>query len=226
MGTEIRKQRLRTLEKEIRDNFESFVRTGNALMTIRDEGLYEEAGYDKWSHYLDKRVGLEFGIEKTQAKRLIQCAEIRPKLPKLNSSPRGGSKPGWTFRAVKEFARMVPQCEAEPRKKDYAAFSKVDAKRVAKAAVKYADGTPVNSSHVRKAIDADLGVSRKPKAQVAAPKIDAKDYLRRKTDTIKGITENITGFLATYWTQLEKDDPQLVKDFATACSDLAELMAE
>ena len=37
-----RKQRLRTLENQIRSNYEAFVATGFALKEIRDEELYKE----------------------------------------------------------------------------------------------------------------------------------------------------------------------------------------
>src|SRR6516165_627391 len=100
-----RKQRLQALEKQIRENYEAFVKTGFALMEIRDEKLHLEAGFDSWDRYLKERVGNEFGIEMRQAQKFIACAQIRPKLPDISRSQlrENGEAVEWGIEAVYEF---------------------------------------------------------------------------------------------------------------------------
>jgi hypothetical protein len=81
-----RKQRLRTLENQIRKDDETFVAIGFALKEIRDHELYKEDGFDTWDRYLKERVGHVFGIEETQARKLIACAQIRTKLPEVSNT--------------------------------------------------------------------------------------------------------------------------------------------
>jgi hypothetical protein len=235
-----RTQRLWTLENRIRKNFESFVQTGMDLKEIRDDELFKEGGFEKWSHYLKQRVGEEFGIEKSQAQKLIQCAEIRPKLPDLDSVHRGGPNSEWSQKAVVEFGRLVPERDDDDRKKDYAALRKSDASRVAKAAIKLAeqeaaekdvepDSVAVTSMHVRKAVDADLGIDRSQKAvETRREREDSKpelaDYLRRTIGYIQGTTENLLEVPADAWKLLEEREPDLAERLATVCDELAELM--
>ncbi|HUW30158.1 MAG TPA: hypothetical protein VM223_00945 [Planctomycetota bacterium] len=235
-----REQRLRTLENRIRKNFESFVQTGMDLKEIRDDELFKEDGFEKWEHYLKQRVGEDFGIEKSQVRRLIQCAEIRPKLPDMENHPRAGDSPGWSQTAVLEFGRLVPDRDDDARKKDYAALRKNDAARVAKAAVKLAEeeaaakgkdseAVAVTSMHVRKAVDADLGINRAEKArETKRQREDAgkklEDYLRSRIGLIEGISENLTEVPEDSWKLLEESEPGLAECLATACDDLAELL--
>src|SRR6516164_9199212 len=46
-----RKQRLRTLENEIRKGMEEFYYTGMKLKEIRDDELYKEDGFETWERY-------------------------------------------------------------------------------------------------------------------------------------------------------------------------------
>lgn len=46
-----RKQRLRTLENEIRTEMEEFYHTGQKLKEIRDDELYKEDGFETWEKY-------------------------------------------------------------------------------------------------------------------------------------------------------------------------------
>ncbi len=235
-----RKQRLRTLENSIRKNFESFVQTGMALREIRDDELFKEDGFEKWEHYLKQRVGDQFGIEMRHAQRLIQCAEIRPKLPDAKNLPSSSGCSGWSQLAVLEFGRLVPEREDDNRKKDYAALRKSDAARVAKAAISIAEqdaakkdtepeAVVVTSMHVRKAVDADLGIDRAAKAQETKRQRDESrpelpGYLRAKMGMIEGITENLSEVPADSWKLLEESEPGLAERLATACDHLAELL--
>ena len=115
-----RKQRLRTLENQIRKNWEGFVLTGVALKEIRDDELFAEAECDSWGQYLSQRVTKVFGIASSQAKELIVCAEIRPKLPEISAAP--AAEVGWTAKAVYQFRRLAPQDENHSQRFDYSRF--------------------------------------------------------------------------------------------------------
>ncbi len=108
VAVSLRKQRLRALESQIRENYEAFVLTGFALMEIRDDELYKEDGFLNWMAYRTTRIGEEFGIDKSHADRLIVCAQVRRKLP---SSPPGGGEEGWSQLELLELARLAPISE-------------------------------------------------------------------------------------------------------------------
>src|SRR5262245_16029502 len=105
LATVSRKQRLLTLESQIRKDYEAFVRTGFALIEIRDDQLYKEGGFDTWDAYLTVRVAKDFGIRRTQAYQLIACSQIRTKLPELPDGISGvpDKQEGWSQLAVLEF---------------------------------------------------------------------------------------------------------------------------
>src|SRR5262245_21301728 len=122
-----RKQRLRTLENQIRKDYEAFVATGFALKEIRDDRLYEEDGYATWDAYLKEQVGMNFGIEKTYANRLISAAQIRTKLPELSGTTV--SNKSWAVSAVNAFGRLAPQDEDHEQRRDYDRLNKRDVER-------------------------------------------------------------------------------------------------
>lgn len=221
-----RNQRLRALENRIRKNLEEFMQTGADLREIRDDRLYEEDGFESWEQYLTERVGEEFGVERAHACKLIQCAEIRPKLPDLNNVSRGRHSAGWSQKAVLEFSRLVPEDGQDGRKKDYSRLRKQDAARVAKRAMEMAGDKPVTSSDVRRAVDADLGIDRAAKAKETrkardeADGVRLEDYLRSKADLFDGIRECLAEIPAGAWELLEQIDPGLVRRVATAAADL------
>jgi len=225
-----RKQRLQTLENQICKNYEAFVATGRALKEIRDDELYRENGHDTWESYLKNRVAEEFGIESTHARRLIQAAAIRPKLPNLR--PRAvDNSVQWSQRAVLEFARLAPNDEsASGHPKDISSLRKQDVTRVANEAIKIAkeQNKPLNSAIVRQAVDNDLGVDRSKKARKTKSKqnngIDLDHYIKSKIGQIEAITEHLAVVPASAWTLLDDRDPGLAKRLAEVCDELAGLL--
>ena len=223
-----RKQRLRTLENQIRKNYETFVATGNALKEIRDDELYRENGYETWDAYLKQRVGEEFGIEKSHVYRLIQCSTIRTKLPDPFSPT--GEKAEWSQKAVNEFARLADVTEERGNPRDVSSLRKQDVSRVAKEAIKIAkeQDKPVTAAIVRQAVDADLGVDRSAKAKQTKERndngIELDHYIKSKIGQIEAITEHLAGVPASGWKLLEERDPGLAERLAEACEELAELM--
>lgn len=228
-----RKQRLRTLENNIRSNYEKFVSTGNALKEIRDDRLYEADGFPTWDAYLKQRVGEDFGIEARQVYTLIQASTLRPKLPDLPKGLHRGaeSEPTqWSQKAVAEFARLAPEATTERGKiRDVASLRKQDVQRVAKRAVEKAKelGKPVTAAIVREAVNEDLGIKPKPQSK-PEPKqdfgIDLPVYLKNKIGQLEGIIELLAEVPADGWKQLEKSEPQLAERLATVCDQLAALL--
>jgi hypothetical protein len=106
-----RRECLRVLESQIRQDYEAFVATGFDLKEIRDDGLCREGGFESWEQYLKERVGKAFGVEKTQANTLITCAQVRVKLDERHAGHDGGS---WSQRELLELARLAPRDKSKP----------------------------------------------------------------------------------------------------------------
>jgi hypothetical protein len=79
-----KQQRLRTLEKNIRDEAAKIQSSGLAigqyLMEIRDDHLWKD-DFESWNQYLKERAGELVGKSFLQAARLISAAEIAKRLP-------------------------------------------------------------------------------------------------------------------------------------------------
>ena len=73
--TEIEKAELETLEGIIGRSVKSFVDVGNALLTIRDQGLYRE-GHKTFNDYCKAK----WGMGKTYANRLIVGSQVAENL--------------------------------------------------------------------------------------------------------------------------------------------------
>jgi hypothetical protein len=102
-----RKQGLRTLENQIRKDYEAFVATGFALKEIRDDELYKEDGFDTWERYC--REWWEWSS--SYVLKLITASEYRQNLP----SPSGNRTSGpteWSERSVRELTRIEDKREA------------------------------------------------------------------------------------------------------------------
>jgi hypothetical protein len=187
-----RKERLRTLEAQLREDYEAFVRTGFALKEIRDDHLYEEAGFDSWERYLKDRVGDEFGIERRQAFNLIAFAQIRLRLPdppdlcsvlhKPGSDLPNGAPPEkppeWSQRAVLEFRRLAPKAEGvNGQPYDLDKLHKGDVERVAGKVIQHCqkENVKLTAPVVRKFVDKDLGIDRVAQAAETRQKREEQD---------------------------------------------------
>jgi len=217
-----RKQRLRTLEKEIRSGMEEFYYTGMKLKEIRDNKLYKEDGFETWARYCRERW--EWSDER--ARQLIVASEYREKLPEPPKSASNKEAPTtcWTEASIRQLTRI-------PDKKQAAKVAAKVVKAVEqseKQTAKNPDVKPIklSSSTVRKFVDEDLGI--KPKAkQPPKPQQTGRDlacYLRSRAGQIEGITDNLAEVSADIWKLLEDDEPGLVERLATACDDLAALL--
>jgi len=68
-----------------------------ALMEIRDNDLYKEAGYTSWQKYLtDNEAKFGIGSER-QANRYIAAARVMPALPQTRTAASGS---GWAEATV------------------------------------------------------------------------------------------------------------------------------
>lgn len=215
IATASRKQRLRTLEKEIRSGMEEFYYVGQKLKEIRDDELYKEDGFETWESYCRERW--EWSRDYTY--KLIAASEYREKLP----APTSGIH-SWSERSVRELTRI-------PDKKQAARVAKkivAEVERSEKQAAKNPDVKPLklSSSTVRKFVDDDLGIKSKPKPKPdrVANGIAHADYIRSKIGLIEGITEVLADLPADSWKWLEVNEPGLAERLAAACDALASLM--
>lgn len=216
-----RKQRLRTLEKAIRQGMEEFYYTGMKLKEIRDDELYKEDGFATWEAYCRKRW--EWGAD--YARKLIRAADYRdalPSAPKAKSKTDTNSIGQWSELSVRELTRI-------PNKRQAARVAQKIVKEVEKSR-KQAAADPgvkplnLSASTVRKFVDEDLGVDRAAKAKQtkqAEKRPELRDYLDRKTGTIEGVLEALQQVPKDAWLWLNEDNPQLVKRLITACNSLA-----
>jgi hypothetical protein len=242
---ESRKQRLRTLENQIRKNYEAFVQTGFALKEIRDDLLYKEDGFETWDQYLNERVAEDFGIEERQVFNLIACAQVREKIPETFCSVL--QKEGLTQRELLEFARLAPKDEEAPgRPYDFGKLNRRDVERVANKVVKHCKQEEVKptSTVVRKFVDEELGIDRAAQAkETKRQREEEQEELDRKLeeennpDAEKFFNDTIIRMKldaialrdrmeedAEGWKQWRSENPGLVKRLTTACKDLADLL--
>ena len=221
-----RKQRLRTLEKEIRSGMEEFYYTGMKLKEIRDDELYKEDGFDTWERYCKERW--EWGSN--YVSKLIKASEYREKLPDLsgNRTSSTGSHPEWSEATVRELTRIDD-------KRDAARVAAKVVKAVEqseKEASRNPDVKPLKltASVVRKFVDEDLGVDRAAKSQQTKrqreeeSKPELRQFLVDLTGRIEAETEKLEELPMEAWTLLSEDSPKVVKRLIAACESLAGLL--
>jgi len=228
--TKDRKQRLRTLENNIRKCADSIqtngLEVGRDLIKIRDEELWRESPDQSWNEYLKKTAGELVGKSPSRAAILIQAAEIAKRLPESRST--GNSR--LTLKQLKEVGRLAPDKPKVTggRGKDYSKLKKQDVARVLKNAEKLSGSEKPSARHIRRAVDTDLGVDRAAKAKATKAKrdrgIDLHDYIQRTIGTIEGATELFSDVPADGWTLLAESHPNLAERLAAACDELAGLL--
>jgi hypothetical protein len=222
-----RKQRLRTLENDIRKAASEIQKNGleigRYLCEIRDDELWGES-HESWNQYLKEMAEDLVGKTFSQAAYLIRAAEISKKLP-VNSSI---DRTNISATALGELARLAPVGKKEEgagQAKDYSKIRTQDVARVLDRAAKIADSDTPSVRDVRKAVDIELGIDRTPKREEPEQLgIDLPVYLNQKIGQIEGIIELLADVPAGGWKQLEKSHPQLAKRLATVCDNLAELL--
>jgi len=189
-----RKQRLRACESVLLEHMEEFVRVGMALKEIRDDRLYEVDGHASFKAYL-KSAGNRFGIKQAHAYRLMEAAELRMKLPVLQT---GESR--WTEGSVRELKRL-----GSPN------LAKSVAGTIVKEAEK--DGKKLTSGLVRKHVDQRLGVSRKPKP---AKLPEFSDIIFRWVGRLSGLADLLDSVPQKGLNYFAKNEPEMTKDLVDA----------
>ncbi len=227
--TASRKQRLRTLENQIRKNAEAIqkngLQIGRDLIEIRDQELWVEE-YESWNQYLKDMANELVGKSFSQSANLIKAAEISKKLPGQISPD---VKTNLNASHLSELGRLAPTSGKQGERgaeKDYSRLRKQDVARVLKKAVEIADSETPSVRDIRKAVDHDLGIDRSEKAKEAKRQredngVDLRAYIDGKIGTIEGILEVLQPIPEDAWLLLIEDNPQLVKRLTTACTSLA-----
>jgi hypothetical protein len=233
-----RKQRLRTLENDIRKNAESIqkngLQIGRDLIEIRDNELWKD-DYESWNQYLKEMAEGLVGKSFSQSSNLIRAAEIYKKIPEHISSVDCTNLSATSITELSRLAPTVGKSGSRGAEKDYSAIRPKDVERVLKRATEIAKQSAPEGKQkevtpsvrdVRKAVDVELGIDRKPKSD--EPKqdngIELHVYLNQKIGQIEGIIELLADVPADGWKQLEKSNPQLAERLATVCDQLAELL--
>ncbi len=208
-----RKQRLRTLEKEIRSGMEEFYYTGMKLKEIRDDHLYKEDGFQAWEKYCKER----WELGKSQVYSLIKASEYREKIS--DSSSAGHT---WSHRAVTELTRIPDKRQAVRVAKQV--IQEVEKSEKAAKQDKTLKPIKLSSSTVRKAVDKDLGVKRgqEKKQPKVEPTFD--QYLLAETGNLLGLVKILKGVSEDSWKLLDEAKPQSIKHLITACDSLAEFL--
>jgi hypothetical protein len=233
--TASRKQRLRTLENNIRKAAEEIQKNGleigRDLCEIRDDELWKEE-HESWNEYLKERAEELVGKSFSQAARLIQAAEISKRIPedlsRINATELGPTH-------LQELGRLAPsvgQGDGKGVEKDYSKLRTQDVKRVLKAATEMAGGEAPSVRDIRKAVDADLGVDRTAKAketkrqreEESTPElhhflIDMTGRLEAEVEMLGEVADS-----ADAWKLLRKEHPGVMKRFIAACDSLADLI--
>lgn len=220
-----KKQRLRALEKEIREASERMQKNGfevgRYLCEIRDECLWEEE-FESWNQYLRDRAVDLVGKSFSQAARLIQAAEVKKRIPANRIDAITPSH-------VLEIARLAPNVgkESGGHEKDLSGLRKQDVERVLKHAEKIAGNESPSVSHVRQAVDHDLGIDRATKSRETKAKdngIDLRDYIAARIGVVEAIREALEKIPDDAWERFNDDNPRLVKRLTTACKSLTEFL--
>jgi hypothetical protein len=221
-----RKQRLRTLENEIRQGMEEFYHIGMKLKEIRDDELYKEDGFADFLTYCHDR----FDWKKTYVYDVIKSSEYRAALPSPRIAENGeeSEKKGWTEWSVRELRRI------EDKKQAARVAAKVvkAVEQSEKAAAKDPDVKPIKltAATVRKFVDEDLGVNRTARAKETKrqreeqSKIDLTRFLMDLTGRIEANTDTLQGVPKDAWTLLDEDSPDVIKRLIAACNSLVTLL--
>jgi hypothetical protein len=233
-----RKQRLRTLENDIRKNAESIqkngLQIGRDLIEIRDNELWK-GDYESWNQYLKAMAEDLVGKSWARSLDLIEAAEVRKRIPETFSSDVTTELQASHLNELSRLAPTKQKDSGAGREKDWSKLRKQDVERVLKRATEIAKQSAPEGKQkeitpsvrdVRKAVDVELGIDRTTKRDEPKqdPGIDLHVYLNQKIGQIEGIIELLADVPADGWKQLEKSNPQLAERLATVCDQLAELL--
>lgn len=148
--------RLGQLQEVVVENFQSFVKVGQALAEIRDRELYRED-----FHTFERYCKHVFDIARGTAYRYIAAAEVVSNVSKLETSG--------------EIISMIPANEAQVR--PLTLLKPEQQMAVWKAAVESAPRGKVTASHVAKVVKGYIGQEVKSKIRNAREKVDADQLL-------------------------------------------------
>jgi hypothetical protein len=217
------RDRLRELEKEIREGVATFYHVGVKLKEIHDNYLYKADGFDTWQSYCRERW--EWTAER--ARQLIVASEYREALP---APPATSEAPTncWSEGTVRELARLGSKRDAAR-----VAAKVVEAVEQSKAR---ANGDPaarplkLTQATVRKFVDEDLGVNRAAKARETkrrreeASRPELNPYLLDMAGRLEVETEKLATVNDDGWLHFNREHPRALERLLAACEALAALL--
>ena len=206
---------------------------GRELMRIRDDELYKFDGFKTWTDYLNLRVGETFGIEKSQAYKLITSAQLRSKIQYASSTTVDEKL---SEKAILEFVRLAPKSDDHDQRRDVSRIHNGDVKRVLNKAQEEAKKRPdgkVTASVVRKMVDQDLGIDRaamaketkrvqeQARAELEQRRADLRAYLADTAGTNQGTLKAITCITDDQWRLFRKENLYVIDAAIKSCDSLA-----
>lgn len=153
-----RQQRLRTLEAEIASDVQAFVRVGRALLEIKVDGLWKEAGCNSFPDYIDRKWHPR--ITNTHARRLIKAQAV---VAVVEKEPNGSFLKGASEGLVRPLEAFVSISKDGTVEVD---SPKVEEARSRALELAKLDDRPVSDKYVQTAVDEIV----KDAAQSAMPK--------------------------------------------------------
>jgi hypothetical protein len=207
-----RKQRLRTLENEIREGLlegaEAFYYVGMRLKEIRDDELWKEESFSSWNKYLDSG---RLDMSNAHARKFVQSAEYRHAIGVSSNSRKPECQ--WSHHAFEQLTRVPLE----------------HASRVAVKIEKQAEkqGVKLTGSFVRGIVDHELDrPPRQPKSK--APKDNGDGnvhrYLEQYASEIAGMREALEDVPQAGWLLLNQKWSSVINRLIDECDRLAEFL--
>ena len=205
-------------------------------MRIRDDELYKFDGFKTWTDYLKLRVGDAFGIEKSQAYKLITSAQLHSKIQSASSTAVDEKL---SEKAILEFARLAPKNDDHDQRRDVSRILSGDVKRVLNKAQEEAKKRPdgkVTASVVRKIVDQDLGIDRaamaketkrvqeEARAELEQRRADLRAYLADTAGTNQGTLKAITCLTDDQWRLFRKENQYVIDEAIKWSQELADFL--
>jgi DNA repair photolyase len=173
-------ERFNACEEVVKRGWLTFIDVGRALLTIRDEDLYKQAGYERFEDYCQER--LEW--TRSTANRHIWAAEVQTILEPIGAKPTNESQVRFLNGIAPEQVRKT-WLEAQ----ELAGKDPITAKLIRKVASKFKPATPSKEKHTPKGSESDQVSSLIDEVAKAAKNGDTATVLKLLGDLRKMVAK-------------------------------------